>query len=123
MQRAWVASFISVRWCLLLLASDVHQRAAWAQSSSTPVDQLVCQEAVGGGGAAAAWPEQGETDPPHTDAGLKHGHGNVRARLCVKNDADAVVAVIPWRQRRLINAWCVLHGTGPVYTSHASADT
>ena len=53
---------------------------------------------------SAPWPEQGETDPPHLDSGLKAGHGNVRARLCVAADATAVVATIPWRQRRLINA-------------------
>jgi hypothetical protein len=69
---------------------------------------------------AAAWPEHGETDPPHTDAGLKHGHGNVRARLCVEDDADAVAAVIPWRQRRLINAWCVLPTVELTCTPRAS---
>ena len=30
-------------------------------------------------------------------------HGNVRARVCVEADADAVVATIPWRQRVLLN--------------------
>ena len=64
-----------------------------------------------GGGAAGSWPEVGETDPAvgksrHIDAVLKSGHGNVRARLCVEEDANAVTATIPWRQRRLINAWC-----------------
>ena len=114
MQRARSASF--VRWCLLLFTGRAHHHATVSALSSSPV----CQEAVGGGGAAAAWPEHGETDPPHTDAGLKHGHGNVRARLCVEDDADAVVAVIPWRQRRLINAWCVLPTVELMCTPHAS---
>lgn len=92
-----MGSFLSAV-ALLLLAQRRH--GAWAQS--------VCQAAGGGGGAASSWPEHGENDPPHTDSILKVGHGNVRARLCVEEDADTVIAVIPWRQRRLINAWCVL---------------
>ena len=97
MQRSWMGRFLSAAALLLFVAQRRH--GVWAQS--------ICQ-AAGGGGAASSWPEHGETDPPHTDSILKVGHGNVRARLCVEEDADTVIAVIPWRQRRLINAWCAL---------------
>ena len=59
------------------------------------------------GGGSGAWPEVGEHaafTPPSFDAvSTGSSHGNVRARLCVEVDADAVVATIPWRQRALIN--------------------
>jgi hypothetical protein len=89
---------------LLLILMGGHELQATARAQPS-----ACSSAAGG--AAGSWPEHGETDPPHTDSALKLGHGNVRARLCVEDDTDAVLAVIPWRQRRLINAWCALLST------------
>jgi hypothetical protein len=58
-------------------------------------------------GGSGAWPEVGEHQafiPPNFEAvSTGTSHGNVRARLCVEQDADAVLATIPWRQRALIN--------------------
>jgi hypothetical protein len=60
------------------------------------------------GGGTGAWPEVGEHNafqPPTFNAvSTGTSHGNVRARLCVDDDADAVLAIIPWRQRELIKA-------------------
>jgi len=87
-----------------LVVADVQMTTQTTTLSSRgTAGSMACPSASGG--AAGSWPEHGETDPPHTDSALKAGHGNVRARLCVENDADAVMAIIPWRQRRLINAW------------------
>jgi hypothetical protein len=59
-------------------------------------------------GGSGAWPEVGEhqafTPPRYAAVSTGASHGNVRARFCVEEDADAVVATIPWRQRALIKA-------------------
>eukprot|EP01051_Picozoa_sp_SAG22_P005538 SAG22_NODE_331_length_12174_cov_12.920497_10_plen_259_part_00 len=61
-----------------------------------------------GGGGSGAWPEVGEhqafAPPAFSAVSTGASNGNVRARLCVADDADAVVATIPWRQRVLIEA-------------------